>query len=47
MRGTNLLLVYIVNEYLRDYARHNGLSSCVLGDPDFSGIKSMLENHSL
>ncbi len=23
MKGTNLLLVYIINEYLIDYAKHN------------------------
>lgn len=47
MRGTNLLLIYIVNEYLRDYARHNGLSGGVLREPGFSGIRDMLAGHSL
>lgn len=47
MRGTNLLLIYVVNEYLRDYAAHNGLSNCVLSDPAFGGIRGMLAGHSL
>ena len=48
MRGTNLLLIYIINEYLRDYAKHNNLSNDILrSDSEFRSIQKKLENHSL
>lgn len=47
MRGTNLLLIYIINEYLRDYAKHNNLTSDVLGQEGFEQIQKKLANHSL
>jgi len=34
MKGTNLLLIYIINEWLIDYARHN--AKRYLEDPDLS-----------
>lgn len=47
MKGTNLLLIYIINEWLIDYSRHN--SSKFLGDPEtsaaFSTVFASLSNH--
>ena len=52
MKGTNLLLIYIINEWLIDYGRHN--AKRFLEDPRFSAesvlsgfeeIFSSLSNH--
>lgn len=47
MKGTNLLLIYIINEWLIDYSRHN--SSKFLGNSDtsaaFSTVFASLSNH--
>ena len=42
MKGTNLLLVYIINEYLLDYAKHNQKK---LYDAGLSGIYAKLSAH--
>lgn len=42
MKGTNLLLIYIINEYLIDYAKHNQQS---LFDSGLSSIYENLHEH--
>lgn len=42
MKGTNLLLIYIINEYLIDYAKHNQTKLAAAG---LSGIYAKLSAH--
>jgi hypothetical protein len=42
MKGTNLLFVYIINEWLIDYARHNSNGLMSLG---LSSVFANLSSH--